>query len=170
MQISGDLWVKRYQGFFKSHYRVFLEHPFKLKWPLWWNGLKVLQRINRRTPIYDEQHLLLDHTIKESTGAAALHKGSSSSRRRHKEKHFWSTFISMFISIPLPLSQTPPPTLSSSSASGKLGLPLNHIYWAKAMCECFLKVAANISSRASPPLSVSWCGLASWPAFPPVLL
>lgn len=54
------------------------------------NDLKVLQRINRRAAINDKQHLLLDHAIKEATGAAAPHKGSSSGGggRRHKEKHF----------------------------------------------------------------------------------
>ena len=62
--------------------------------------------------------------------------------------------------ISLPLNVTPLPTLSSSSASGKHCMPLNHIYWAEAMCvseyvcECFLIVPANISGGASLSLSL----------------
>lgn len=45
-----------------------------------------------------------------------------------------SVSLCMYLWLSLFLSVTPPPTLSSSSASGKHCMPLNHIYWAKAAC------------------------------------
>lgn len=73
--------------------------------------------------------------------------------RRKAERD--AALLSASLYIFLPLSPTPPSTLSSSSASGSLWMLLNHIYWAKAMCECFLIVAANISSGASLSLALS---------------
>lgn len=77
-----------------------------------------------------------------------------------------NTLLSMNLWLSLFLGVTPPPTLGSSSASGKHCMPLNHIYWAKAACECFLIVAANISGGASLSLSFSasqlmWFGWAA---------